>query len=59
MKELIETVNKIETNVWAIVALLLGAITVAVCVVCKHETSPGTMIIGGSLAILQHKTPVQ
>ena len=59
MKELIENINRIETNIWAMIALLIGAATVAVCVICKHETSPGTLIIGGSLAVLQHKTSAQ
>lgn len=47
----IEEVNEISMSVWAVVILVIGAI-----LVCIGEREGGLMLIGGGLALLQHKT---
>jgi hypothetical protein len=48
-KALIESVNSIGMQVWAIVILLIGAVLTGLK---QHETA--SMVIGGALALLQH-----
>lgn len=50
LKGLIEAANGVQMQVWAIVILAIGAGLVAL-----HQAEHGSMIIGGSLALLQHK----
>ncbi|HEY3987960.1 MAG TPA: hypothetical protein VGM02_01595 [Acidobacteriaceae bacterium] len=46
----IQVLNGIEMQVWAIVILAIGAGLIAI-----HQAEHGSMIVGGSLALLQHK----
>jgi hypothetical protein len=50
LKNLIGTLNEVDMQVWAIVILLIGAGLIAL-----HAAEHGSMIVGGSLALLQHK----
>jgi hypothetical protein len=50
LKNLIGTLNDVSMQVWAIVILLIGASLIAL-----HAAEHGSMIVGGSLALLQHK----
>jgi len=50
LKNLIGTLNDVGMQVWAIVILLIGASLIAL-----HAAEHGSMIVGGSLALLQHK----
>lgn len=52
LKDVIDTLNGVQMQVWAIVILVVGATLIAI-----HQAEHGSMIIGGSLALLQHKTP--
>jgi hypothetical protein len=48
-KSLIEALNSIGMQVWAIVILIIGA-----GLVMAHQADHGSMIVGGGLALLQH-----
>jgi hypothetical protein len=56
MKSFIEALNNVATNIWGMIVLGLGIVALVACMAFKHEISPATMIIGGGLAIMQHKT---
>jgi hypothetical protein len=53
LKSFIEALNGVGMQVWAIVILVIGASLVAI-----HQAEHGSMIIGGSLALLstRHRT---
>jgi hypothetical protein len=50
LKALIESANAVGMQVWAIIILLIGGV---LTVAKQHDT--GSMVIGGGLALLQHK----
>jgi hypothetical protein len=50
MADPILEVNEISMQVWAVVILIIGAI-----LVCIGEREGGMMLVGGGLALLQHK----
>lgn len=50
IKDAISALNAVEMQVWAIVILVIGAALIAL-----HAAEHGSMIVGGSLALLQHK----
>jgi hypothetical protein len=54
LKSLIDAVNGVGMQVWAIVIMVIGALLIAI-----HQAEHGSMIVGDSLALLQHKTPDQ
>ncbi|MCU1251958.1 MAG: hypothetical protein JWQ49_4987 [Edaphobacter sp.] len=49
LKDVIATLNDVSMQVWAIVILAIGA-----TLVLFHQAEHGSMIVGGSLALLQH-----
>jgi hypothetical protein len=51
MADPILEVNEISMQVWAVVILMIGA-----TLVCVGEREGGLMLVGGGLALLQHKT---
>jgi hypothetical protein len=50
LKTLIDALNGVGMQVWAIIIMVIGASLIAL-----HQAEHGSMIIGGSLALLQHK----
>jgi hypothetical protein len=51
LKGLIDSVNLVSSQVWAITILLIGAVLVGI-----HQGEHGSMVIGGGLALLQHRS---
>ena len=51
MADIIQEVNEINMQVWAVVILIIGATLVFI-----GEREGGMMLVGGGLALLQHKT---
>jgi hypothetical protein len=52
--KLIEGLNSIDNRVWAFSLVVLGVVALA-----AHQKDASLMIIGGGLAIFQHKGPAQ
>lgn len=50
LKNLIATLNDVGMQVWAIIILVIGAV-----LVLAHQADHGSMVVGGGLALLQHK----
>jgi hypothetical protein len=50
LKTLIDALNGVGMQVWAIVILVIGA-----ALVVAHQADHGSMVVGGGLALLQHK----
>jgi hypothetical protein len=50
LKDFIATLNDVSMAVWAIVILGVGAV-----LVLAHQGEHGSMVVGGGLALLQHK----
>ena len=53
MKTTIEALNSVSANLWAVLCILLGAATCAVCLHYGKSIEPGTLLIGGGLTLLQ------
>jgi hypothetical protein len=56
MKLFIEALNDVATNIWGMLVLALGVLTILACMKFKQDIAPGTLIVGGGLAIVQHKS---
>lgn len=54
LKALIDAVNGVSVQVWAIFVLVIGAV-----LVLAHQQQHGELIVGGGLTLLQHKQPEQ
>jgi hypothetical protein len=53
MKTVIESLNAIGANVWAVLCILAGVLMCAACLGLGKTLEPGTLLIGGGLALLQ------
>lgn len=52
LKYVVETVNEIDTRIWAVVIVSLG---IGACLVKQNQA--GLMLIGGGLTAFQQKPP--